>query len=293
MNFWWVNHSKSYKMELEGGYIWCPQVHLGHVQRIPWLNVAKVRPGDVIISYAERHVRAVGIARSHVFNSDPKPGYPAMGWDKPGWEVSVQWERLPLAFSLKPYVEKIREFLASKNAPLKANGDAQMAYLSAISEEFGTWLLRNIEANEALVVSTAADLEMDCLHVPETQRARLHQARIGQGGYRREVLQIEPRCRLTAVSDPKFLIASHIKPWKDCSNEERLDCHNGLMLAPHVDQLFDKGWISFANNGDLLIQPKALSTIRAWGLPEKANVGLFSVRKAQYLEFHRLQVFGR
>jgi len=293
MNFWWVNHSKSYKKELGGGYIWCPQVHPGDVQRIPWLNVAKVRAGDVIISYAEQHVRAVGIATTQAFTSEPKPGYAEMGWNKPGWEVTVQWERLPIGFSLKPYVETVREFLASKNAPLKANGEAQMAYLSAISDAFGTWLLRNVGANEALLVGTAVEVELAAMHIPETQKMRLHQARVGQGAYRRDVLLIEPQCRLTAVADPNFLIASHIKPWKDCSNEERLDGHNGLMLAPHVDRLFDKGWISFTNDGDLMVQPKALDTVRAWGLPAEVNVGVFSPRKAPYLAFHRERIFGR
>ncbi len=293
MNFWWVNHGKSYRKELEGGYIWCPQVLAGDVQRIPWLNVAKVQAGDLIISFAEQRVQAVGIALDRAVASSPKPGYAEMGWDKPGWEVSVQWDRLAQPCSIKPFLPTVREFLAPKHAPLKANGDAQMAYLSAISEAFGTWLLRNVGANEALLIGTAVDVEMTAQHIPETQKARLHQARVGQGAYRRDVLLIEPRCRLTAVADPNFLIASHIKPWRNCTNEERLDGHNGLMLAPHVDRLFDKGWISFSNSGDLLVQAKALDTVRAWGLPESINVGAFSARKAPYLEFHRDEIFGR
>lgn len=293
MAFWWVNHSKSYKKELGGGYIWCPQVHPGDVQRVPWLNVAKVLPGDVIFSYAEQHVRAVGVAKTGSFPSEPKPGYAEMGWDQSGWEVTIQWERLPVGFSLKPYIDTVRPFLASKNAPLKTNGDAQMAYLCSISEEFGTWLVHNVGVNETLLLGTAMELELGAMHIPETQRMRLHQARVGQGAFRRDVLQIEPKCRLTDISDPDFLVASHIKPWKDCSNEERLDGHNGLMLAPHVDRLFDRGWISFANNGDLLVQPNAVETVRAWKLPEEMNVGAFSTRKARYLEFHREVVFGR
>ncbi|MNR11928.1 hypothetical protein D3C85_1282510 [compost metagenome] len=194
---------------------------------------------------------------------------------------------------MKPHIDAIRPFLALKNVPLKNNGDAQLAYLCSINEEFGAWLLHNVGVNETLLVGTAAELELDAMHIPETERVCLHQARVGQGAYRREVLLIEPRCRLTSVSDPNFLVASHIKPWKDCSNAERLDSHNGLMLAPHVDRLFDKGWISFADNGDLLVQPEAVETVRAWNLPEVVNVGPFSTRKARYLAFHREEIFGR
>lgn len=293
MNFWWVNHSKSYKAELGGGYIWCPQVHPGDVQRTPWLNVAKVLPGDMIISYAKQNVRAVGIALTSAFDSPPKPGYAENGWSELGWEVRVQWEMLPLPFSLKPYVDVINPFLASKNAPLQSNGKAQLAYLTSISREFGDWLVRNVGVNEALVVDLAVDAEVNAQDIPATEKVRLYQARVGQGTYRREVLRLEPRCRLTGVSDPNFLIASHIKPWRDSSNSERLDGHNGLMLAPHVDRLFDQGWISFEDDGDLLVVPEVAPVIRAWGLAENWNVGAFSSQTARYLDFHRDQVFRR
>ncbi|WP_312431383.1 HNH endonuclease [Achromobacter sp.] len=291
MNFWWVNHSKSYRAELAGGYIWCPQVHPGDVQRTPWLNVAKVLPGDMIISYAKQHVRAVGIATTAAFDSPPKPGYAENGWKDLGWEVTVKWEMLPLPFSLKPFVETISPFLASKNAPLKPNGDAQLAYLTSISRQFGDWLIRNVGVNEALVLDMSVEAEVNAEDVPPTQKVRLYQARLGQGIYRREVLLLEPRCRLTGVSNPNFLIASHIKPWRDSSNSERLDRHNGLMLAPHVDRLFDQGWISFEDSGALLIVPEVEPVIAAWGLTARSNVGVFSRQTAGYLKFHRDQVF--
>ncbi|MGQ7096730.1 HNH endonuclease, partial [Escherichia coli] len=28
------------------------------------------------------------------------------------------------------------------------------------------------------------------------------------------------------------LVASHIKPWKDCNDKERIDFYNGLLLCP-------------------------------------------------------------
>ena len=77
--------------------------------------------------------------------------------------------------------------------------------------------------------------------IPETVRQQLAQARVGQGLFRSNVLHIEKVCRVTGVSDPNFLIASHIKPWKVSDNAERLDGSNGLMLAPHIDRLFEKG----------------------------------------------------
>jgi predicted restriction endonuclease len=66
-------------------------------------------------------------------------------------------------------------------------------------------------------------------------------------------------CAVTEVDDTALLVASHIKPWRDCSNSERLDPYNGFLLLPHLDHLFDKGFISFEDSGEILIS-SALSS---------------------------------
>ena len=58
-------------------------------------------------------------------------------------------------------------------------------------------------------------------------------------------------------SDPNFLIASHIKPWKVSDNVLRLDGSNGLTLAPRIDRLFDKGYITFSQDGSLFLSGSA------------------------------------
>lgn len=125
-----------------------------------------------------------------------------------------------------------------------------------------------------------------------TQKSQLIQARRGQGVFKRNVAGIERHCRLTGVSDLAHLIASHIKPWKDSSDEERLDGCNGLLLAPHVDHLFDLGLISFADDGTLLVSPELDPDIlKQWSIPGKANVGAFSQKQAAFLRYHRDEIF--
>ena len=66
-----------------------------------------------------------------------------------------------------------------------------------------------------------------------------------------------PRCPFTGISDSFLLRASHIIPWSQCrNNHERLDGYNGLTLTPSYDVLFDRGLISFNNDGSLLISSK-------------------------------------
>ena len=74
-----------------------------------------------------------------------------------------------------------------------------------------------------------------------TTKSRLVKSRLGQGIFKDNVRRNEKGCRVTGVTDLKHLRASHIKPWRDSSDEEKLDGCNGLLLAPHIDHLFDMG----------------------------------------------------
>jgi hypothetical protein len=121
-----------------------------------------------------------------------------------------------------------------------------------------------------------------------TEKQALILSRRGQGIFRDKVLRVEPCCRVTGIDDPNYLIASHIKPWSESSNAERLSENNGLMLAPHVDHLFDHGYISFSDVGDLLISPKCAAGVLAiWGIPLTLNVGPFRNAQREFLAHHR------
>ena len=124
--------------------------------------------------------------------------------------------------------------------------------------------------------------------IPETQRIQLSKARVGQGLFRNRVMLLDPSCRVTGVRDPRLLIASHIKPWRECSNEERLDGHNGIMLSPHVDALFDAHLISFENSGKMLVHPTLPDDVlHRWSLRRDTEVERFVPEQAKFLEHHR------
>jgi putative restriction endonuclease len=128
--------------------------------------------------------------------------------------------------------------------------------------------------------------------LPETQRTAVTQSRIGQGLFRERVIQLWQTCAVTGLADPLFLRASHIKPWRDSTNAERLDPRNGLLLHPTLDLLFDKGSISFADSGRIMIasgiDPKTLSLlgVRADMALRKMPDGIRS-----YLSLHRADIF--
>ncbi len=129
--------------------------------------------------------------------------------------------------------------------------------------------------------------------IPETQPQAIIQARVGQGRFRASVQGVERAYRVTKVERLEHLVASHTKPWRDSTNEERLDGENGLLLTPTIDHLFDKGFISFENSGDLIVSPVAdrPSLLKMGIKPEgKVNVGAFSEGQRTFLDYHRENV---
>jgi HNH endonuclease len=126
--------------------------------------------------------------------------------------------------------------------------------------------------------------------IRETERQALIRARNGQGLFRDRVSKIETKCRVTGVENPVHLVASHCKPWRDSNNEERLDGENGLLLTPSIDHLFDRGFIGFEDNGQLIISPVAHKpSLQRMGIEisKVVNVGGFTSGQKQFLEFHR------
>ena len=127
-----------------------------------------------------------------------------------------------------------------------------------------------------------------------TFREQIVRSRRGQEVFRANVLLREDACRVTHVSEPRHLKASHIKPWRDATDAERLDGANGLLLSPHIDHLFDEGYITFSSSQELVIVPEVRDKLLdAWGIDAGVRVGEFSREQNAYLDYHRSNVFKR
>ena len=126
----------------------------------------------------------------------------------------------------------------------------------------------------------------------ETEKQQLTKARVGQGAFRESLIAMWGKCCVTGCNYVSILRASHIKPWRDSTNAERLDKFNGLLLSPNLDALFDKGLISFADGGDILISKILSADVRkALGVSSNVKVCLKS-EHAKYMQWHREKVFA-
>ena len=130
----------------------------------------------------------------------------------------------------------------------------------------------------------------DLLPEGPSEKLIIQKIRTQQGAFRRALLErYNSTCCFSGLEDPKLLIASHIKPFADCDEDERQDVNNGLLLSVHIDALFDKGLISFFNDGTLIISPalgrkvQSLFSIKA-GM--KLSSPLNDAQKA-FMQYHR------
>jgi putative restriction endonuclease len=314
MRYWWVNQNQTYRHELGGGYLWSPKRNANGARNPFYESMREVAPGDLVFSFVDTRIAAIGIAESYCYES-PKPeefGGAGMNWEAIGWRLRVRFANLGNRVRPKEHMALLQPLLPDRYSPLQANGNGiQSVYLTPVPEMLAEALIALIgpeaaaiqqsadEADQTMTVANA-DLEVWEHHIeseldrnitiPTTEREALITARRGQGLFKERVMQIERRCRITGVDNPIHLRASHCKPWRDSDNAERLDGENGLLLTPSIDHLFDRGFISFQGDGALIVSPVAhRPSLERMGVPTASdlNVGTFSSGQRLFLEYHR------
>jgi hypothetical protein len=254
------------------------------------------RTGDIVFSFAKGKIGHVGVVDAEATLA-PKPDYAAdTAWDEEGWMLPVTFMALTPPIDPREHLDAIERYRPESHSPIQANGHGTMNYLSAISDDFGNELLKIASVSPAQLATSATEddvlddldaIARDATTSP-TVRLQLSNARIGQGAFRKRVLAMEPACRVTSIAVPSLLRASHIKPWRESTNAERLDGANGLMLAPHIDLLFDRHLISFTDDGGLIVSKKIdPSVLRGWHIANSAISGPFNDRQKVYLSVHR------
>jgi hypothetical protein len=123
----------------------------------------------------------------------------------------------------------------------------------------------------------------------ETTRQYLIDARLGQGQFRRRVLERwQGRCVVTGCALADVLRASHIKPWRCSNNDERLNPANGLLLTANLDALFDRCLISFDDSGRMLVSPDIEASEREMlGIPRNLRPDITLGEERDFLRDHQ------
>jgi putative restriction endonuclease len=309
MRHWWVNHKQSFKQEIEGSYLWSPKKNKNGAKNVSYDNMTRAVPGDIVFSYADGQVGAVGIVIDRARTAFAPAGHAAeQGQADAGGLLPVRFEALSRPLIPKNHMKVIATVLPRAHAPLRASGNSnQGIYLAEIPPSMAT-VIQGLLEEQLLKIQEEIAVEMDeqltdsameeeiwqRTNLGPGEKRQLISARIGQGIFRENVERIEKACRVTGVLDRRHLRASHIKPWKISDDREKIDAFNGLLLSPHIAHLFDRGHISFSNDGRMLVSDHLNPTVlRAWGLDKTRPPHPFRLEQWVYLEFHRQHIFEK
>ncbi|MDP3810484.1 MAG: HNH endonuclease signature motif containing protein [Hydrogenophaga sp.] len=164
------------------------------------------------------------------------------------------------------------------------DGKGRNMYSSALNK-FTEYLAEG-HGNDA-AVDIDVILEDDGLS--KTERVDLVMSRIGQGKFRQKLLTYWQACAVTGYRDTGLLVASHIKPWRDCTSAERLNLYNGLLLTPNLDKAFDSGLVTFTKKGPIALSP-LLTEPGKFGITAAMRVEL-TAQHEPFMSFHRDAVF--
>jgi len=209
--------------------------------------------------------------------------------------VQVDYDKLEIPIKQKDHMDVLAPLLPDKYLPIRADGDGNQVYLAEIPAVMAKALLSLIGNQIDVTLEEGQEREIqNRTDIGATEKYQLSRSRVGQGQYRKNLEQFEAGCRITGIIDGRFLTASHIKPWAKSNDFEKLDGNNGLLLSPHIDRLFDRGYISFEGNGVLILHPSLPpEVVAAWGLAAGIQTKPLGPEQAVYMDFLRKEIFDK
>lgn len=295
MEFYWVNIGATHKTVIDQHFLGAPKSSVNkvgnEVTRLYWDNVGKVRQGDIIFCCYDQRISFLAIADGDSYTEERPITRSFREWDAVGNRVNVQIVEL----DRKVHSDEISaEFIArfnNRTAPSLFSNQATLnqIYMAHLPADAGMYLLdavnQTARGEEAFISAGTTE----SAKISATTREALVMARVGQGKFRTDVIKRwGGRCALTGLQNVNLIVASHINAWALSDNAERLDVENGLLLAPHIDRLFDQGLISFSDDGGIQISPRLTAEDRViFGLDRFTKIDSLSRENLSYLTRHR------
>ena len=197
-----------------------------------------------------------------------------------------------------------KDNIKTDNLQLIKNSDVDKKNLdnefveTTYSDKIEIQVAKGIETISSKEILVNKDVEINLNHSSKIETTKVIETKARNGHntiYCKKLEQTIERCPFTGISDISLLVHSHIKPWSVSTDDERLDGYNGLLLEYGYDMLFDRGWITFENDGTLLVSPKIPKELLSlyWLVKHKKKYNIYnkSGKRNKYLEYHRKYVY--
>lgn len=299
MNFYIVMQGRTYIEEKANGLIWSLQQDKTGQPHHFWERMKEVTEGDAIFHYVRGEIMAVSIVQqgySQVQN-------PYTAESTVGYLVKTNYEELAHPLNIKQFWHELQPFMPIKYAAFQDNGDGNQGYLYPCNELLALKLLEllsdsNIyeEEQEQLefAIGPIATKERNTLApiLIETEANAKVKIRKGQQKFKSALAPLwQHKCALCNIELPALLRASHAKPWKDSTDDERLNPYNGLLLCCNHDALYDAGYIAFDGTGKIHISSDIEEAdYEKYGIHLKMKVARQEENKP-FFKWHKREVF--
>jgi len=297
-NFYWVNIGTSYKEVAQYKFLWAPENTVNQKGQViveaGWKAVPFVKKSDVLFCNYKGSLIHVAVAKDDAYSA-PRPENRSFDqWKNEGYKIDVELHTLKIPIDNTDFIDDfIPQFNEHCNPKLFAkNKTVSQKYMVKLPASAGAFLLgfvgdEALQIQDSLLINKVDDNKNK---IPEgSERETISKARVGQGKFRQEVLKVwNEKCALTGVGVREILVASHIIPWQLSNNKQKVDKYNGLALSPDVDKLFDKGFISFDDNGSMLVKSSLPDeTLNQLGIKTSKRIEGLKEQHLVYLRKHR------
>lgn len=237
--------------------------------------------------------------RSELVEAAANHGYRRQKGLANGWLFFASEENVPGEVALAVSNDGSRWFLAVEHAGVASRlnsppavpppGRFRAAFGFTDQSDMRAALSRAWQLASSLPTLPLSEYEHDVQHLGDTEAERLVKQRIGQDIFRRALLHYwEGKCAVTGIAQPELLRASHIVPWALCgSDDERLDAENGFLLAAHWDAAFDKGLVSFTDEGRAIWRSGLHENVQDLLQPQRAQLRMITTKHREQLAWHR------
>lgn len=293
MSFYWVNVGGSFQEVGQYSFLWAPAYSINKngnkIVNAGWKNVPKVKKGDILFCHTDNSIVFLAEAISDAYAADRPAERKYYKWQKDGYRVDVLLNKLTTVVPKNLFLEDFFYLYNDETVPklLNKSGGLNEQYMVSLSDAGGVFILDQInQFNPFVDVNHLSNIDVE--RQPTSKMTRVSQ-RIGQDKFRKDVLGLwGNKCAVTGIDVLPLITASHIHSWQLSNDVERLDKYNGIPLSPNIDKLFDKGLISFADDGVLLRSPKlSVLVLEKLGLNEKLKLRCVFKENLKYLKKHR------
>lgn len=280
MKFFIAMQNELYELQREQQILSCPQKDaFGNIPHY-YARMIELSQGDKIFHYTNGNIVAIGIVDKPTvarFNESNNTYY---------FTSKIHYEIITNPLHIRSYWDELKQLLPTEYSAFQKNGHDNGGFLYPCDENLASLLIVKI----ALLNQTEPVMQ----EILETDAKIQTKMRLGHQAYKEKLLQLwNNECVICKINIQELLRASHAKPWRDSNNQERLDPYNGLLLCAHHDALFDKGFISFNEQGEILLSEELLkSDPYIYSINPDTKIYLYE-ENLRYILWHQSYVFKK